>query len=98
MLSKLWIDDRGAVVSTELVLILGVLTFGVGSGLAAFRDSVNRSLGRLGGLVERSVPATAFPGVPAQAADQNGYRFTRPQTDPSPVVIVIIPQTPPPAP
>lgn len=44
MLTKLWRDDQGAVISSELVLVLGIGTFGVIPGLVALRDTVNKGL------------------------------------------------------
>lgn len=41
MIRRLWADDCGAVISTELVLVLGVATFGVVPGIAAIRNQVN---------------------------------------------------------
>src|SRR5207244_3216190 len=40
VLRRLWADDRGAVISTELVLVIAILIFGIIPGLVALRNSV----------------------------------------------------------
>lgn len=62
MLRRLWADDRGAVISTEMVLVIGILVFGVIPGLVALRNSIVASLGTMGNVLTSLVPSFTFSG------------------------------------
>jgi Flp pilus assembly pilin Flp len=72
MLRQLWRDDRGAVISTELTIVLGVLTFGVVPGLVALRNGINRGLTAsadvLGAVVPDMAEVQAKIAAPPSAA------------------------------
>lgn len=55
-LARLWRDDRGAVLSVELLLVLAVLVLGVAGGLAKLRDSINGQFGEVGEAVRELRP------------------------------------------
>lgn len=59
---RLWDDDRGAVISTELVLVLGILVFGLIPGLVALRNSVNAALATIGNFLGRITPSFTYSG------------------------------------
>jgi len=59
---RLWADDRGAVVSTELVLIIGIMIFGLIPGLVAMRNSVIAALGTIGNTLADLVPSFTYSG------------------------------------
>ena len=61
-LRRLWADDRGAVISTELVLVIGILIFGIIPGLVALRNSINAALGTIGNILVTIVPSFTFSG------------------------------------
>jgi Flp pilus assembly pilin Flp len=61
-LARLWDDDQGAVVSTELVLVLGVLIFGIIPGLVALRNSVIAALTTIGNFLTRLTPTITYSG------------------------------------
>lgn len=65
MFKRLWGDDAGAVISTEYILISGVLVFGVAPGMVALRDSVNSSFLQIGKNLESVVPKnlTVSPAI-----------------------------------
>lgn len=44
LLGRCWDDDRAAVLSVELILIIGVLVFGMIPGLVALRNGANAAL------------------------------------------------------
>jgi len=46
--ARLWRDQRGAVLSTEIVLVASVALLGLMVGLAAYRDSVVNELADIG--------------------------------------------------
>jgi len=62
LLKQLWNDDQGAVISTELVLVVGILVFGIIPGLVALRNSVNSSLATMGNVLTRITPSFTFSG------------------------------------
>jgi Flp pilus assembly pilin Flp len=41
LLARLWADDRGAVISVEMILVIAVLVFGIIPGLVALRNGLN---------------------------------------------------------
>ena len=62
LMRRLWADDRGAVISTELVLVIGILIFGIIPGLVALRNSVIAALGTIGNVITTIVPSFTFSG------------------------------------
>src|SRR5690349_14513890 len=62
MLRRLWDDDQGAIISVEMILIIGVLIFGIIPGLVALRNSVNAAFGTIGNTLTRLVPSFTFSG------------------------------------
>ena len=65
---RLWADDRGAVISTELVLVIGILIFGIIPGLVALRNSVIAALGTIGNTLTDLVPSFTYSGFAIGAA------------------------------
>lgn len=59
---RLWSDDRGAVISTELVLVIGILIFGIIPGLVALRNSIIAALGTIGNTLTNLVPSFTYSG------------------------------------
>ena len=110
MLRRLWSDDRGAVLSTELVLIIGIVIFGIIPGLVALRNSLNAALGTIGNVITTIVPSFTFSGFAigrasggGTIAQVQGYeldptttnRLTASQTTPIPLgTLVVIPPAP----
>jgi len=62
LLSKLWADDAGAVISTEYVLLSGVLVTGVVPGLVAARNSINSAYATMGNRIQAAVPDVSYNG------------------------------------
>jgi hypothetical protein len=62
MLRRVWADDRGAVISTELVLVISILIFGIIPGLVALRNSLIAALGTIGNTLTELVPSFTFSG------------------------------------
>jgi hypothetical protein len=56
ILSRLWEDDTGAVISTELIMVVGVATFGTIPGLVAARNSMTSSFQKIGNNLQSVVP------------------------------------------
>ncbi len=51
MLKKLWLDEGGAILSTELILIMVILVIGLTVGMVALRDAVVEKLTELSAAV-----------------------------------------------
>lgn len=68
ILAKLWNDERGAVVSTELILLGTIIVIGLIVGLVAWRDSLVQEFGDTGASVGQfnqsyAVEVQANPGA-----------------------------------
>ncbi|OWK44976.1 hypothetical protein [Fimbriiglobus ruber] len=68
LLRRLWDDDRGAIVTTEIILIMGILVFGLIPGLIAVRNSGNATLATLGNILLNIIPSFTFSGFSIAAA------------------------------
>jgi Flp pilus assembly pilin Flp len=62
LLVNFWFDDNGAIISVEMILIIGVLLFGIIPGLVAMRNSVNAAFGTIGNVLTHLVPSFTFSG------------------------------------
>lgn len=62
-LRRLWADDAAAVISTELVLVLAILVFGIIPGLVAIRNSVITVLVALANFFQALAPTVTFSQV-----------------------------------
>lgn len=72
LLARLWADDTGAVISTELVMVMGVGVLGAGAGVKMLRDATLHAFERTGATIRALAPdpesakALAAPPGPAQ--------------------------------
>jgi len=62
LLRRFWADDRGAVISVELVLVLSILIFGIIPGLVALRNSIISAMGNIGDTLVELVPSFTYSG------------------------------------
>jgi|SRR5580658_2265768 Flp pilus assembly pilin Flp len=69
VLRHFWADDHGAVISTELILVVSILIFGVIAGLVALRNSIIASFGNIGDTLVELVPSFTYSGFLIGAAD-----------------------------
>jgi Flp pilus assembly pilin Flp len=81
LLRRLWADDRGAVITTELILIIAILIFGVIAGLVALRNASIAAFGNIGDTLVELVPSFTYSGFEVGAfgggtviALVNGYQ------------------------
>lgn len=63
MLQKLWNDERGFVVSSELVLIATVLVIGLLVGMVSLRDQVIQELGDVADALSEMTQSYSFASV-----------------------------------
>jgi Flp pilus assembly pilin Flp len=66
---KLWQDDTGAIISTEYVLIGGVLVSGIIPGLVTARNSINQAYTNMGNTILSAVPAPTYSGFAVGGAN-----------------------------
>jgi ABC-type lipoprotein release transport system permease subunit len=87
---RLWADDQGAVISTELVLVIGILIFGIIPGLVALRNSIIGALGTIGNTLSALVPSFTYSGfvigtaggtLGGNIAQVQGYQLNPSQTN-----------------
>ncbi|HEY2908972.1 MAG TPA: hypothetical protein VGI99_01935 [Gemmataceae bacterium] len=62
LLRRFWDDDRGAIISVEMILIIAILVFGLIAGLVALRNSITAALGTIGNLLSTTVPSFTYSG------------------------------------
>jgi Flp pilus assembly pilin Flp len=63
LFDRFWNDDEGAIISVELILVLGVLIFGIVPGLVALRNSVIAALTNIGNALSGVVINVAVDGI-----------------------------------
>ncbi len=76
VLTQLWRDDLGFVVSSELVLIGTILVIGMIVGLATVRDQVVQELGDLGLAIGQINQSYSFSGITGHSSSVAGSAFT----------------------
>ena len=62
LLTMLWADDRAAVVSPELVLVVALLVVGLIAGLVSLRNGANASLGNIANTLSALQTPDSVPG------------------------------------
>ena len=75
LLSRLWQDQSGAVVSAELVIIATILVLGVIVGLTTVRDQVVQELGDLAIAVASLNQSYSFSGITGHHSSTAGSLF-----------------------
>jgi len=74
-LQRLWHDQRGFVISTELVLIAVLLVIGLIAGLTTLRDQVVQELGDLAAAIGAINQSYSFSGVTGHSSSTAGSFF-----------------------
>jgi hypothetical protein len=80
VLHRLWADQAGFVVSTELVLVATILVIGMVVGLATVRDSVVQELGDLAASIGSVNQSYEYSHVTGHSSATAGSEF-QDQTD-----------------
>ena len=62
LMSKLWQDEAGVIVSTEIILVLMILVFGIIAGMVALRDQVTQELADTGAMIGNLSQTFSFTG------------------------------------
>jgi len=76
MTQKLWNDDKGFVVSIELILIATIAVIGLITGLTAVRDAVVSELSDVAGAVQDVNQSYTISGVTGHTATTAGMDYT----------------------
>ena len=71
MIKKLWNDDRGALISTEFLLVATILVIGLVVGLSYVRNAVTSKLSDLAQAITYLNVSYYFPGLEGNYS-QNG--------------------------
>ena len=71
MFKKLWNDDRGALISTEFLLVATILVIGLVVGLSYVRNAVSSKLSELAQAITYLNVSYYFPGIEGNYS-QNG--------------------------
>ena len=75
VLKRLWKDEAGFVVSTELVLLATVAVIGLLTGIVAVRDGVVSELSDVAGAVQEINQSYSYDGVIGHSAASSGTQF-----------------------
>ena len=75
VLKRLWNDEAGFVVSTELVLLATVAVIGLLTGIVAVRDGVVSELSDVAGAVQEINQSYSYDGVIGHNAASSGTQF-----------------------
>ena len=73
-MTRLWVDDSGAILSAELVLLMTITVIGLIVGMVAVRDMVVSELADVGAAIGSLNQSYAFAGTSGTAMD--GTTFT----------------------
>ncbi len=73
---KLWNDEAGFVVSSELVLVATILVVGMIAGLVTVRDQVVQELADVAGAISDVDQSYQYTGVTAHNSSTSGSDFT----------------------
>lgn len=68
LLRNLWNDDDGAVITTEFMMLVAVLFFGLIPALIGFRNLIGASLLNAGNLIYQVTSNTSFDGYQIQGS------------------------------
>lgn len=75
MIQQLWADEAGAVISSELVLVITIVSLGMVVGLATVRDQVIQELGDTAAAVARMNQSFSFSGITGHHSSTAGSVF-----------------------
>ena len=76
VLKRLWNDEAGFVVSTELILLATVAVIGLLTGMVAVRDGVVSELSDVAGAVQTVNQTYYYDGLVGHSASTAGSTFT----------------------
>lgn len=75
MLTRLWNDEAGALLSAEIVLVGTILVIGVLTGLTSVRDAVVTELADVAGAIASVDQSYSYSGVAGHGVQTFGSAF-----------------------
>jgi hypothetical protein len=72
MLKRLWLDEGGAILSAELLLLMVILVIGLTVGMVAVRDAIDSQLGELALSIAAVDTGFGFTGLAYEDTLSNG--------------------------
>src|SRR3954467_14006037 len=75
IVKRLWKDETGFVISTELILIATILVIGLIAGLTTLRDQVVQELGDLATAIGAINQSYSFSGVTGHTSRTAGSQY-----------------------
>ncbi|EAQ80141.1 hypothetical protein [Blastopirellula marina] len=75
LLKRVWNDEAGFIVSTELILIATIVVIGLIVGLSAVRDAVTSELSDVAGAIQDLDQSYTLYGVTGHSAAVSGSDF-----------------------
>ena len=75
MASKLWMDEAGFIVSSELVLLATIVVIGIIAGMTTVRDQVVTELGDVADAISEVDQTYSYSGVVGHSASTAGSSF-----------------------
>lgn len=76
ILSRLWADEAGFVVSSELILIATIIVIGLITGLTTVRDQVNTELADVADAISEINQSYSYGAIVAHCSSTAGSVFT----------------------
>ncbi len=74
-LRRLWNDEAGFIISSELILVATILVIGLIAGLTTIRDQVVTELADVAGAISDLDQSYSFGNITAHCASTNGSNF-----------------------
>jgi hypothetical protein len=75
MMKKLWNDEAGAIISSELVLVATILVIGMIVGLASLRDAVVTELADVGQAISNLNQSYSYSSISGHSNQTAGSFF-----------------------
>jgi len=75
MMHKLWNDEAGFIISSELVLVATILVIGMIVGLTTIRDQVVQEMGDIAAAFSDLTQAYSYNGVLGHTSTTSGSNF-----------------------
>ena len=75
LIKRLWKDEAGFVVSTELILVATLVVIGMVVGLSTVRDSVTNELADTAGAIDDINQSYSTEGIQGHSAAVSGFDF-----------------------
>jgi hypothetical protein len=73
MLKKLWLDEGGALLSVELILLIVITVIGISVGMVVLRDAVVTQFQSLAAALESVDPGYAWGSLSYAGANDSAY-------------------------